>query len=287
MASTLTKWNYVACGVHTAATIISYAILSPSGRPFRMVNMKYLTFDVNAPPSESRVDLPIALEDDISFDLKFLVVTFFAITAFAHLLYATDFFGRGWYTKAVFGYGWNPYRWIEYSLSAGVMTYLITIVSGTKEQISALASALIVPSLMISGLTTERALNQNHVHKWSLKPVGRPKVDPVVVWFNILPSWFLFFTNWMIILVNYVRISRKARQSGRPVDFSVSFMVFSQLAFFSMFGVILSYQTYRWATVRRGRIEPAFISYEKAYIVLSAVTKLALAATVVYAMRDG
>jgi hypothetical protein len=63
-------------------------------------------------------------------------------------------------------------------------------------------------------------------------------------------------------------------------------MVYSQLVFFSMFGVILSYQTYRWATSRKGRIEPTFLNYEKAYIVLSAITKLVLAATVVYAVRD-
>ena len=285
MSKTLSRWNYVACVLHTAAAIVTYEILKPSGRPKRIINMQHLTYDPDG-VSTSRVNLPVTLEDDITFDLKFLVVTFFAITAFAHFLYATDFFGRGWYTQAVLGYGWNPYRWIEYSLSAGLMTYIITVVSGTKEQVSALASGLIVPSLMISGLTTERALNQNSLHKWSLKGIGRPNVDNIVVWFNILPSWFLFFTNWFIILVNYTRISRRAKQSGNPVDWSVSFMVYSQLVFFSLFGVILSYQTYRWATAKRGRIEPTFISYEKAYIILSAVTKLALAATVVYALRD-
>ena len=61
-------------------------------------------------------------------------------------------------------------------------------------------------------------------------------------------------------------------------------MVYSQLLFFSLFGIILTYQVYRWAPSGR-RIEPKFLSYEKAYIVLSAVTKLLLASTVVYAVR--
>jgi hypothetical protein len=139
---------------------------------------------------------------------------------------------------------------------------------------------------MISGLTTERSLHQNELHKWSVRGGKAAPIDPVVVWANILPSWFLFFTNWYIILANYTRISAQANAAGQPVDKSVAFMVYSMLFFFSLFGLIMSYQTYRWATCRAGRIEPKFIAYEKAYIVLSAVTKLVLAGTVVYAIRD-
>ena len=281
----LTRWNWIACAVHTTAAVATYVILKPSGKPKRQVYMVRFGYDPDT-QSDSRVDLPVKLIDDAVIDLKVIVVGFFAITAVAHWIYATDFFGRGYYSNSVFGYGWNPYRWIEYSLSAGLMTYLISIVSGTKDQISAIASALIVPSLMVSGLTTERALNQNALHDWSIKGGPKAPIDPVVVWFNILPSWFLFFTNWFIILSNYSLISSQAARDGHPVDTSVSFMVYSQLFFFSLFGVILSYQTYRWATSHSGRVEPTFLAYEKSYIILSAVTKLVLAATVVYAIRD-
>jgi hypothetical protein len=246
--------------------------------------MSRLVYDITK-QSDSRVDLPAKLEDDVSVDLKFFIVGFFVITALAHLLYATDFFGKGWYSGVINGFGWNPYRWIEYSLSAGLMTYVISIVSGTKDQVSAISSALIVPSLMVSGLTTERSLTQNAMHAWSVKGGEKPVIDPFIVWTNIIPAWFLFFTNWYIILANYMRFSKGADEAGRPLDSSVKFMVYSQLFFFSLFGLILSYQVYRWATSRLGRIEPTFASYEKAYIVLSAVTKLLLASTVVYAVR--
>lgn len=280
----LVSWNWVAFGVHTAATVASYIILKPSKKAKRVVNMSQLVYDVTK-QTDSKVDLPVKIEDGVQIDLKLFIVGFFAITAVSHLLYATDFFGKGWYSKAINGYGWNPYRWAEYSLSAGLMTYLISIVSGTKEEVSAVASALIVPSLMVNGLTTERSLNQNALHMWSL--VGGPSadIDAVVVWANIIPSWFLFFTNWYIILSNYARISKGAKEAGRPVDASVKFMVYSQLFFFSMFGVIMTYQVYRWATAHKGRVEPKFLSYEKAYIVLSTVTKLILASTVVYAVN--
>lgn len=284
MAKTLSQWNWAAFALHATAAIVTYSILTESGRSKRLVYMMHLGYDPEY-QTDSRVDLPVKLQSDMTMDLKYFIVLFFAVTALAHLVYATDFFGRKWYSSAVLGYGWNPYRWIEYSISASIMTYIITIVSGTKEQVSAIASALIVPSLMISGLTTERALNQNSFHRFS-QHGGTHRVDPVVVWFNILPSWFLFFTNWFIILFNYFRISYQASDAGNPIDPSVTFMVYSQVVFFSLFGVILSYQTYRWASAKKGRIEPTFEVYEKAYIILSAVTKLVLAAVVVYAVRD-
>jgi hypothetical protein len=92
--------------------------------------------------------------------------------------------------------------------------------------------------------------------------------------------------HWYVILSNYSKLSKEASDAGLPLDKSVGFMVYSQLGFFSVFGLIQTYQVYRWATLKPGRIEPSYIFYEKIYIILSAVTKLVLAGTVVYALRD-
>jgi hypothetical protein len=271
--------------VHLVATIYTLVVLK--NRPRRLVNVFRLEFDDSQPVSESRVDIPVKIQNKGGIDLKTLVVAFFAVTTVAHLLYATDFFGMGWYSSEVLGFGWNPFRWIEYSISAGLMIYLISIASGTKENVSATSTALITPGLMLSGLTNERALQQNALHLWSLSPsTPKPYVDPFIVFSNLIPAWFLFGIKWYVILSNYSKLQKEAKDSSRPLDGSVGFMVFSQLFFFSLFGVIQTYQSYRWATLKVGRIEPPYIAYEKAYIVLSAVTKLALAGTVVYALRD-
>jgi len=282
----LRTWNYGAAALHLAATILAASLLS--SKPKRTVQLVRSKFDETAPQSESRVDIPVALENDSIIDLKFVVVGFFAITCASHFLYATDFFGRGWYSKAVLGYGWNPFRWIEYSLSAGLMIYLISIASGTKDQISALSAALITPGLMINGFTTERSLMQNALHKWSLNPekIKKPKIDAEVVFSNLLPAWFLFGVKWFIILSNYSKVVEEAKRANKPLDPSVTFMVYSQLVFFSLFGVIQTYQVFRWSTSRPGREEPTFIAYEKGYIALSAVTKLLLAGTVAYSLRN-
>jgi hypothetical protein len=282
---TLSKWNYAAAVVHLGATVFTYVTLK--NRPRRLVDVFRLQFDDEQPISESRVDIPVKIQNKETVDLKVYVVGFFAVTFLAHFLYATDFFNTGWYSKAVLGFGWNPFRWIEYSISAGLMIYLISITSGTKEQISAISNALITPGLMVNGFTNERALQQNALHKWSLSPdTTKPKVDAEIIWSNLIPAWLLFFVHWYVILSNYSKLSKEARDEGLPLDKSVGFMVYSQLGFFATFGLIQTYQVYRWATLKPGRIEPSYIFYEKIYIILSAVTKLALAGTVVYALRD-
>lgn len=280
----LSKWNYAASVVHGVAAIAAGTMLKT--KSVRQVQMTRIKFDDSAPTSDSRVDIPVVLENTEIIDLKYIVVGFFSITSIAHLLYATDFFGKGWYSKQVLGFGWNPFRWIEYSLSAGLMVYLISAVSGTKDQVSAVSAALITPGLMINGFTTERELRQNELHRWSIGKGHKPEVDPFIVASNLVPAWFLFGVKWYIILSNYSKLVKEAKDAGKPLDPSVTFMVFSQLFFFALFGIIQTYQVYRWTTSKKGREEPAFIQYEKAYIVLSAVAKLFLAGTVAYSLRD-
>ena len=280
---TLSKWNYAASFVHLAATILCITLLRSKEK--RMIQMTRSKFDSVA-ETESRIDIPVEIENDVKFDAKFILVLFFGITSVAHLLYATDFFGKGWYSSQVLGYGWNPFRWVEYSLSAGVMIYLISAASGTKDQVSAVSAGLIVPGLMTSGFSIERALHQNAIHDWSIGNGDKPKVDTEIVLSNLIPAWFLFGVKWYIIFSNYGKLVKEAKDAGKPLDKSVTFMVYSQVFFFSLFGVIQTYQVYRWFTSREGRTEPSFFAYEKAYIVLSAVTKLFLAATVAYAIRN-
>jgi hypothetical protein len=94
---------------------------------------------------------------------------------------------------------------------------------------------------MLQGFTCERELQQNALHAWSLKGVGpKPYVDPSIVWSQLAPAWGLFALKWYIILANFSRLVKDAKAAGQPVDASVTFMVSSQLVFFSLFGVIQS-----------------------------------------------
>lgn len=280
----LSNWNYLFFVIHALAALWSYRTLDKNDPATRSVQMYRYEFD-DTQQNIGKVDIPVKLEEDTVVDLKNLVVFFFAITAAAHLLYATDFFGFKFYSREILGWGWNPFRWIEYSLSAGAMIYLISAVSGTKDQVSAISAALITPGLMINGLTTERELHQNQIAAWSQgKANQKPTADPFIVWSNLVPAWFLYFTHWYIILSNYSRLSKKAKEDNKELDKNVQFMVWSQLIYFSLFGLIQTYQVLRWSTSQKGVAEPFFIVYEKAYIILSALAKLTLAVTVVNAL---
>lgn len=278
----LKNWNLIACGVHFAAFIFTASYLKSESS--KAITYRFAFDDtVN---NISRVDVPVKLEESGRANLKYLIVAFFAITSFSHLAYATDFFGRGYYSKAVLGRGWNPYRWFEYSITASIMIYIISIVSGTKEQVTAVSTALITPSLMLQGYSVEGLLHQNELRDWSEGTLKKkPDVESAVLWSNFIPAWFLYGIHWYIILSNYAKITKEAKDANKAVDGSVIFMVYSQLVFFAMFGLIQTYQVYRWTTAKKGRNEWGYVEYEKAYIALSAITKLVLAGTVVYALR--
>jgi len=271
----LVKWNVVAAVVHGIAAIVTASIKTKNSQ----VQMYRHAYDDTQAPL-SKVDIPAKLEKSSKQNLKIVIVLFFAITCIFHIIYATDFFGRGYYTQALMGTGWNPFRWVEYSLSASLMIYLISAISGTKDSVSAIAAALITPSLMINGFTTEKELQQNAIHNWSIGRGEKPDHDSAIIWSNFGPAWALFFVQWYIILSNYVKLAKEAEDAGRPIEGGVKFTVKTQLIFFSLFGVIQTYQVYRWSTSKLGRVEPTFMIYEKSYIILSAVTKLALAASV-------
>lgn len=278
----LTIWNSMASILHLGAFIFTILYL-------KSANSKAIiyrnAFD-DATTNISKVDIPVKLETAGTTNLKYLIASFFAVTSASHLLYATDFFGTKLYTRSVLGRGWNPYRWIEYSISASIMIYIISIVSGTKEQVTAVSAALITPGLMLQGYSVEGLLHQNELHDWSIGRIEkRPYVESAVLWSNFIPAWFLFIVHWYIIIANYTKITKEAKAATKPVDASVSFLVYSQVIFFGLFGVIQTYQVYRWATSKVGRREVGYITFEKAYIILSTITKLALAATVVYALR--
>jgi hypothetical protein len=278
----LQKWNFTAFFIHLGAFLFTlFYLKSTTSRAVIYRN----AFD-NAGQSISRVDFPIKLEVTGTSNLKYLTAAFFGVTAFAHLLYGTDILGSGLYTKSILGRGWNPYRWFEYSISAGIMIYIISVVSGTKEQVSAVSAALITPGLMLQGYSVEGLLHQNELHDWSIGKVKNlPKVEAAVLWSNFIPAWLLFFVHWYIILSNYTKIIREAKAAGKPIDTSVTLMVYSQIFFFAMFGVIQTFQVYRWTTAKHGRLEWSYIEYEKVYLILSMVTKLALAGAIVYALR--
>ena len=260
----LSRLNWIAAAAHTAAAVVSWQILKS-----KRVTLYEIDFDLSA-PQVSDIDYPQTLKSARGPDIKSLVVAFYLFTAFAHVLYATDFFGKGWYSNAINGWGWNPFRWVEYSVSAGIMAYIIALFAGSKEKSAALTVALLIPGLMSQGFTIEREIHQGSNYK---------DADAVLVWANVLPAWLLYGVKWFIIF-NALRKLQKAHkdQLGTKLDSKVTFLVMSQFIFFTLFGVVNAVQVYRW--YKKIGANDTYLVYEKAYIWLSLIAKVGLGLSV-------
>lgn len=266
--SSLVNLNTFAFIVHLAAGILSMIFLKSKSIP-----MFKLQFNASV-PATSDIDYPQQLvPSGTTTNIKSLTIAFFFITAIFHFLYATDFFGKGWYSKAVFGFGWNPFRWFEYSITASIMIFIISVIAGNKEQTAAWTVSLITVGLMFQGYTTERELNQNAL---SMDFSGT-KIDPYIVWGNFLPAWLLYGIKWYIIFDALITLQDDVKQQTNGyLNGKVSWLVILQFIFFTCFGIVQSVQIYFW--IRKKPI--TYFPFEVAYIWLSLIAKVGLGLSV-------
>jgi hypothetical protein len=270
MSASLLRFNWFAAAAHLAAAILSMIFLKRKSVP-----MYKLQFDASV-PATSDLDYPQELvPSGTTTNIKSLTIAFFFITAIAHVLYATDFFGKGWYTSVVFGFGWNPFRWFEYSVTASIMIFIISVIAGNKEQTAAWTVALITVGLMFQGYTNEREIHQNLL----AKSFAEAKVDPYIVWGNFLPAWLLYGIKWYIIFKALFALQDDVKQqTSGTLNGKITLLVWLQFLFFTMFGVVQSVQVSMWAR----KIQPSvpYLNFEVAYIWLSLIAKVGLGLSV-------
>ena len=252
----LTYLNWFAALAHATAAVLCIVFLKS-----KTVPLFKLQFNATV-PATSDIDYPQELVPSGTVaNIKGLTVAFFLVTAVAHILYATDFFGKGWYSSVINGYGWNPFRWFEYSVTASIMIFIISVIAGNKEQTSAWTVTLITVGLMFQGYTNEREIHQNMLSK----DFDATNVDPYIVWGNFIPAWLLYGIKWYIIFSALFSLQTDVKQqTGQDLNGKVTLLVWLQFIFFSLFGVVQSVQVYMWAK----RIQPAvsYIPFETAYI---------------------
>lgn len=272
------KWNLWAAAFHAGFALYACTLTD------KRVKLFEFNYKINGQPaSDLDYDMDLTKIQNDGVNIKRLVIAFFTITSLAHVAYATDMFGRGGYYSAVFGQGWNPFRWFEYSITASIMIYIISIVAGAKEESTALVAALLTPGIMLQGLTVERELKQNLLSSWSTSSgqKEKPYVDSVLIWANFAPAWFFFGIKWFIIFNAYLKLRSDLKKQNLTIDPKITQLVVSQFIAFSLFGVVQSIQIYSW-TAPRGSwsSRQAYITFEKMYIGLSFVAKAALGLSV-------
>lgn len=87
--------------------------------------------------------------------IQILIVTMFCIAGFFHLFY----FSNGFYTKSYLSdirSGYNRYRWLEYSITSSIMTFILCLLSGFKDLYTVILACVMVSSLSLIGFFIER-----------------------------------------------------------------------------------------------------------------------------------
>lgn len=277
--------NYTAAFAHLVALGGVIALFQATGPPTQFALTRT---GIPGPESKSlasgifepkcSINFPRDLKPVGTFDVYPAILAFFGITAVAHLFYATDAFGFGWYSKAI-SEGWNPFRWIEYGLSASIMTMLIGSADGTRDIITLSMLAIVTFALQLQGLSMEAML------KFAAGPGGSLNNEAIMA--NTISAWILFIGIFIVILYTFATTILDVKNEYDPQQYPDAkvptwlwFIGPVQLVFYALFGLVQLKQIYDF---KRGRAVP-YIKYEQAYIMLSFVSKIALASGLAYGL---
>ena len=131
----LRRYNLAAATLHAAQAIAVVVFANTFSLPVRA---SYMT----GPPGPGVGTRTVTL-----FDLRFAwaIAAFFALSAVAHLVIAWPAWGS---YQAQLAEHRNPYRWLEYSLSASIMIVLIAMLVGISD-VAALVALVGVNAAMI------------------------------------------------------------------------------------------------------------------------------------------
>ena len=146
-------------------------------------------------------------------NLKIIIVLIFAITFSFHLFY---------YKSDTYEYylrkGYNPYRWIEYGITSTMMTFVLAIISGTKD-FDTMVLLVVLNVVMISmgyyGEVYESARTLSNLIGWTCLTA-------------------IFF----VILRNLFERIDDGQKAGKDIPSWVKFVLFPMAVFYASFGVV-------------------------------------------------
>ncbi|HUY22589.1 MAG TPA: heliorhodopsin HeR [Acidimicrobiales bacterium] len=231
----LRPYNLVAGFLHLAQAgaivVLAHAFALP-------VRATYMT----GPPGPTVGSQTVSL-----FNLSFpwAIAAFFALSALAHFTVA----GPGWTSYQVqLGKGRNPYRWLEYSLSASIMIVLIAMLVGIND-IAALVALVGVNASMIG-------------FGWMQERYETPGAGLGPFWIGCIAG----IVPWIAIAIYLFGPGAGAHPPG-----FVYGIFFSLFAFFNCFAVN------QWLQYRQVGRWKDYLAGERAYVTLSLVAKSLLA----------
>ena len=233
--ASLRRWNLGLTLFHAAQAVAVLALAGsfaisvtssfPSGPPGSTAPAPEALFDVAVGPA---------------------IAVFLGLAALDHLLTGTVL--RSGYEQRL-REGVNPYRWVEYSVSATIMIVLIGFYNGITGITAVIAVVGANVAMILFGWLQEL-----------MNPPGRSTTTMLPFWFGSIAG----AAPWVAILVNVVG-------AGAEVPGFVYGIVVS------LFVLFMSFALNQWLQYRRVGRWSSYAWGEKVYLVLSLVAKSALA----------
>jgi hypothetical protein len=243
----LRKYNLIVAGLFALQAIIVLALSDPI-KGVLPITANFLAEDKLASSSSGHQVLVSASHRLFDLNLAYIVAAFFIVSALAHLIIST--WKRRVYENDL-KKGINRVRWIEYSISAGIMMMAIAMLSGVLDIASLIMIFSFTGIMTLLGLAMElRNQNSNEVD-WANFAVG--------VTAGLIP--------WLVIVIYLWN----AHVYGNGVPGYIYWICGSLFLLFSSFAINLYLQYKKlghWSKYLYG---------ERAYIILSFIAKTVLA----------
>jgi hypothetical protein len=256
----LSTWNWIAAGVHGfSAIVLSIYFLAEKGN----INFNTDLYDFRIKlkenePENSEISAKKATRVTLT-TLKTLLIVYFLFTTFFHILYATDCFKTGAYSRALASQN-NYFRWVEYAISSTIMTFLIAIITGTKCFDVVLLLIFMNICMIATGQIVEASKSFSDVI-----------IALSIGWFLLVGIVTVFFKSFFTAL-----------QDGKDNDFKIPswvyFVIFPLVLWYASFGFVSLWQVFGKYTPQR------YLTIEKAYIVLSLISKVNLGYVIAFGL---
>jgi hypothetical protein len=231
----LRPYNLTAGVLHLGQAIAIVILANSFALP---VTASYMT----GPPGATTPRQTVTL---FSVSFAWAIAAFFALSALAHFTVS----GPGWSSYvAELRLSRNPFRWLEYSLSASIMIVLIAMLTGI-EDVAALVALIGVNASMIG-------------FGWMQERYEQPGGSLQPFWLGCIAG----IIPWIAIAIYLIGPGARAHAPG-----------FVYGIFFSLFVLFNCFAVNQWLQYRQiGRWRDYLVG-ERAYITLSLVAKSLLA----------
>lgn len=270
--SGIRAWNIVLAFVHGAFTVACAAA------PRYTVTFYATTVGVQW-PSAYNGSLPEGIpkfrphneNESVDFDFRWIVGGFFFVTAVAHAAYAS--FVRGSY-EAALAKARQPYRWIEYSISASLMASAVAYSCAVVEWFDHFLIVALVATCMAFGHMTEELSRPASSTQW-VAPLRTRLVPhllgyvPLTAAFYVIGSQFSYAATSPLVVYEFANgTSSVVGVVDNKMPKFVYYIVVTQFVGFFSFGFVQLFAL----------LSPPsrYVNFERAYMVLSASVKVVL-----------